>query len=136
MKVDSISHYHSELDVSSSGQSETENNISNSELENEHSDVKSTSNPTDGSEVDKDELIGLLDRVNQYAEIQQVNLRLKVDESIDRIIVSVLDQKSGEVIRQIPSEHAIKQAKDIDAALKEFLSPSADRVISLLSDKV
>lgn len=136
MKIDSISHYHSGLDVSNSGQSETENNISNSELENEHSEVKGTSNPTDVSKVDKDELIGLLDQVNQYAEIQQVNLRLKVDESIDRIIVSVLDQKSGEVIRQIPSEHAIKQAKDIDAALKEFLSPSADRVISLLSDKV
>lgn len=82
-------------------------------------------------EVSKDELIGMLDKVNKVAEAQQVNLRLKVDDDTNKIVVNVVDHVSGDVIRQIPSEHAMKLAKEIDDALEGFFSTKEQ----LISDK-
>ena len=88
-----------------------------------------------GVEVDQEKLVSMLERVNQFAEVQQVNLRLKVDDDTEQIVVSVVDHGSGDVIRQIPSEHAIKLAKGIDEALQEFFSPNPDQAIHFLSDE-
>lgn len=41
-------------------------------------------------------------------------LNFSVDEELNRSIVTVLDQETGEVIRQIPSEEMLEIAKHID----------------------
>lgn len=42
------------------------------------------------------------------------SLRFVVDEVLDRPIVSVVDEKSGEVIRQLPSEEVVRAARNIE----------------------
>lgn len=43
----------------------------------------------------------------------QTDLQFRVDESLGRVIVSVVDAKSGEVIRQMPSEEALRIARHL-----------------------
>ncbi len=42
------------------------------------------------------------------------NLEFMIDEDSDRTIVKVVDQKTKEVLRQIPSEEVIELAKALD----------------------
>lgn len=82
------------------------------------------------AEVDK-----ALEKINQYAEIQQVNLRLSVDKELNQVVVRVLDKDTDEVIRQIPSEQAIALAKKIDEVMQEFFIGGSDLAINLLDDR-
>jgi flagellar protein FlaG len=43
------------------------------------------------------------------------SLRIEVDSDIHRIIVKVINNQSGEVIRQIPSQEIVEIAKRLDA---------------------
>lgn len=82
------------------------------------------------------ELQDAVDKVNQYAEIQQVSLRLQVEKELQRVVVEVVDKDTDEVIRQIPSEQTIEIAKRLDEVMKEFFSGSVSQSFSLLSDEV
>lgn len=42
-----------------------------------------------------------------------VSLRFQVAEDVNRIIVQMVDRESGEVIRQVPGEDALKMAREI-----------------------
>lgn len=42
------------------------------------------------------------------------SLRFVVDDVLERPIVSVIDEKSGEVIRQLPSEEVVRAARNIE----------------------
>ncbi|MGH8435664.1 MAG: flagellar protein FlaG [Pseudomonas sp.] len=44
------------------------------------------------------------------------NLSFNLDDSSGRVVVKVTDSLSGEVIRQIPSEEALKLAESLDEA--------------------
>ncbi len=44
------------------------------------------------------------------------NLNFSLDDSTGRVIVKVTDAVSGEVIRQIPSEEALRLAESLDEA--------------------
>lgn len=44
------------------------------------------------------------------------NLSFNLDDSTGRVVVKVTDSVSGEVIRQIPSEEALKLAESLDVA--------------------
>lgn len=41
----------------------------------------------------------------------QTSLRFRVDDDVDRVVVSVVDRDSGDLIYQIPSEAALQIAK-------------------------
>ena len=43
------------------------------------------------------------------------SLRFQVDESLSQPIVSVVDQKSGDVIRQLPSEEIVRISRSIES---------------------
>ncbi|WP_036566145.1 flagellar protein FlaG [Oceanospirillum beijerinckii] len=88
-----------------------------------------------GTDASDDELLGILDKVNQFAEAQQVGLRLKVDDDTRRIVVSMVDNGTGEVIRQIPSEFALKLSKEIDEAIQESSMPNPEQLFSLFSEE-
>jgi flagellar protein FlaG len=49
-------------------------------------------------------------------------LKIEIDGDTDRIVVKVLDDKSGEVIRQIPSQEMIEIAKRLDAMQGIFVT--------------
>jgi flagellar protein FlaG len=50
------------------------------------------------------------------------SLKIEIDGDTDRIVVKVLDDKSGEVIRQIPSQEMIEIAKRLDAMQGIFVT--------------
>lgn len=58
-----------------------------------------------------DETVG---RMNEYVQNFQRDLQFRVDEDSQRIVVTVLDSKSGEVIRQIPSEEVLAVARSLE----------------------
>jgi flagellar protein FlaG len=55
-----------------------------------------------------------VDRANQAVQLVQRDLQFRVDEDLDRVIVSVVDTESGEIIRQIPSEEMIQIARSLE----------------------
>lgn len=53
-------------------------------------------------------------RLNQFMKITSINLHFSVDSDNSQIVVKVLNKQTGEVIRQIPSEEALKLSKAMD----------------------
>lgn len=70
-----------------------------------------------------------LEKLNEYLPVTSTNLVFEFDESGEPPVIKVLDKKSEEVIREIPSE----EFREVAKALDEF----ADKLISkgLLFDK-
>lgn len=81
----------------------------------------------DGAESQQAERVNAEKTDASYAEIEQAvtaietytqsisrNLNFSLDESSGRVVVKVTDGSSGEVIRQIPSEDALKLAESLD----------------------
>lgn len=54
--------------------------------------------------------------IKQFAQSIQRNLDFALDESSGRVVVKVTDALSGDVIRQIPSEDALRLAESLEEA--------------------
>jgi len=54
-------------------------------------------------------------RMEEYVRSVGRSLQFRVDDSSGRIVVSVRDQSTGELIRQIPSESALRIAEQIES---------------------
>lgn len=55
-------------------------------------------------------------RLNNYVQSLRRDLQFRVDEASNRVIVTVMDSESGEVIRQIPSEEVMAVAQSLEMA--------------------
>jgi flagellar protein FlaG len=51
--------------------------------------------------------------IQEFVQTIRRNLNFNVDDSSGRVVVQVTDSESGEVIRQIPSEDALKLAESL-----------------------
>ncbi len=89
-----------------------------------------------GQKGREDELQDAVEKINQYAEIQKVSLRLQIEKELQQVVVKVVDMDTDEVIRQIPSEQTIEIAKRLTEVMKEFLGGDTNSAFSLLSDEV
>jgi flagellar protein FlaG len=54
--------------------------------------------------------------INRALQEQNRDLEFSVDADSNRTIVKVIDQATGEVVRQIPTEEALQIAKALDQA--------------------
>jgi flagellar protein FlaG len=54
--------------------------------------------------------------IKQFAQSIQRNLNFDLDDTSGRVVVKVTDGVSGEVIRQIPSEDALRLAESLEEA--------------------
>lgn len=54
--------------------------------------------------------------IQQFVQTVQRNLNFSLDDSTGRVVVKVTDGASGEVIRQIPSEEALRLAESLEQA--------------------
>lgn len=54
--------------------------------------------------------------IQQFVQTVQRNLNFSLDDSTGRVVVKVTDGVSGEVIRQIPSEEALRLAESLEQA--------------------
>lgn len=55
------------------------------------------------------------EQINEFIKSSSRNLQFSVDKGTGRIIVKVVDQESGEIIRQIPPEETLAIAKNLDS---------------------
>jgi len=73
----------------------------------------------------KEEAAALVDSLNKQAErsnsLASTQVRFAVDKRSDELVVSIIDQKTDEVIRQIPAEDALERSADRDDQLKGLL---------------
>ena len=66
------------------------------------------------TEGDKKRLDQAIARMNERMQDGGRGLAFKVDPSMNRPVVTVTNQETGEVIRQIPNEVIIRMARSID----------------------
>ena len=59
------------------------------------------------------ELDDAVAKVESFLKVQNRDLAFTIDENTNRSVVTVKDSKSGDVIRQIPSEEVLKLADRI-----------------------
>lgn len=56
-----------------------------------------------------------IERLNEQMRKTGRNLNFSMDEQIDRMVITVKNSETGEVIRQIPDEAVVKAAHQIEA---------------------
>ena len=66
-----------------------------------------------------------VDDINRSEQVRSNGLRFKVDEETEKTVVSVIDQKTEEVIRQIPSEEALAIAQSLEQAIGNLIKEKA-----------
>lgn len=65
------------------------------------------------------------DSINKFLESANTQLRFKLHDQLNEYYVVIIDQKTDEVVREIPS----KKLMDTFAAMKEFVGVLIDRKI-------
>ncbi|GLQ32229.1 flagellar protein FlaG [Litoribrevibacter albus] len=68
----------------------------------------------DNSEQQEEQVQEAVSKLNDYIQNQQRNLRFSVDDDSGETVVTVLDGRSEEVIRQIPDETVLRLARKLD----------------------
>lgn len=51
---------------------------------------------------------------NETLIAKNKSVRFTIDETLDRAVVTVVDKKTGEVVRQLPSEEMLNVARNIE----------------------
>lgn len=54
-----------------------------------------------------------LEKVNQAMQAWSTGMRFEMDEDAQRLVVSIVDNETGEVLRKVPSEAVLQVAKMI-----------------------
>ena len=74
----------------------------------------------DGNEkIDKEKLV---QELNDISKSFEVDIKFSYNDKIDEVYISVIDKKSGDIIRKLPSEDAMK----IKETMKDFIGSLFD----------
>ena len=65
------------------------------------------------------------DEINHAMQAWDTGMRFEIDEDTHKLVVSIIDSKSGDVIRQIPSEEVLHVAKMIAQFQGNLISTKA-----------
>lgn len=68
------------------------------------------------TEPKREELEKAVTDIREFVQASQRKLDFSIDDSTGRIVVKVIATESGDVIRQIPSETALKLAQSLSQA--------------------
>ena len=60
-------------------------------------------------------------QIDTFLRSTNLALQFRVDDATGRMVVSVTDAETGEVIRQVPGEEALRMAERIDANIGALL---------------
>lgn len=66
------------------------------------------------AQADKQTLEEAMTSIQETTQAMQRNLNFSIDDSTGRMVVKVTDSASGEVIRQMPTEEALRLAESLD----------------------
>ena len=64
----------------------------------------------------KDELKEAVSNVEAFTQSIRRDLKFSLDDESGKVVVKVTDSKTGEIIRQMPSEEALKLAQRLEEA--------------------
>ncbi len=84
--------------------------------------VKAVAPPAPASREDLEKAVG---EMRDFARDNQRNLEFSIDDDSGRVVVKVIATDSGEVIRQLPSEAALKLAQTLNDANSLFFKDEA-----------
>lgn len=71
----------------------------------------------------------VVDKLNEVLEVTNRQLQFRVDDESQRTVISVLDQESGEKIRQIPSEEVLRLVSRM-----QEMGDGVDKAVGILID--
>lgn len=63
--------------------------------------------------------------LNRYVAGSRTDLQFRVDEEVGRVVVSIVDSESGQVLRQMPSEDALRIARYLESGPLQLLNKQA-----------
>lgn len=75
--------------------------------------------------VSSEQLSAAIDSVREYIQPFNSDLQFSVNDETNRVIVTVVDSETKEVIRQIPSEEMLAMAKALDNIKGLFIKQQA-----------
>jgi flagellar protein FlaG len=64
-------------------------------------------------------------QIDSFLRSMNRSLQFRLDESTGRMIVSICDSETGEVIRQVPGEEALRIAQNLENRLSGMLDEKA-----------
>jgi flagellar protein FlaG len=82
-----------------------------------------------GVEVSKQELESIIEKLNEHVQNVQRNLNFSVDDTSGKTVIKVVDTNTEELIRQIPSEDALR----ISESIQEQLDGAGGLILSELA---
>ena len=63
---------------------------------------------------DKEQVDNALKNINNFFQMSKRTMQFSVNEDTGKMVVEIKDEKTGEVIRQIPSEEVLQLEKKLD----------------------
>ena len=105
--------------VGNNGNTESSSN-SIKEQQNLSKDIVQNPSSTNGNGMDSQEK--LIEDLNQVSESLNVDIKFAYNEKIDEVYINVIDKNSGNVIRKLPSEEAMK----IKETMKDWIGSLFD----------
>ena len=72
--------------------------------------------PAIGQQPERADLETAVTDIRDFVQAAQRSLDFSIDDSTHRVVVKVINTDNGEVIRQIPSETALKLAQSLSSA--------------------
>lgn len=77
-------------------------------------DAAMSQSKVEGVQPDKQTVEEAVASMQETTQAMQRNLDFSIDDSTGRMVVKVTDSASGEVIRQMPTEDALRLAESLD----------------------
>ena len=70
-------------------------------------------------EIDYDEALNKIQEamqvLNERLATKDNSIRFRVDETLDRAIVTVVNEQTGEIVRQLPTDEMLQAARNIES---------------------
>jgi flagellar protein FlaG len=76
----------------------------------------------ESSSADRKVIEDTIAKIREFIGPANSSLKIEIDPDTDRIVVKILDDQSGELIRQIPSQEMVEIAKRLDAMQGIFVT--------------
>ena len=83
--------------------------------------ARTTDKVNETAKADAEQLQQAVDDINQQLSLMQKGLAFNIDEESGVAVVKVIDVKTGDLIRQIPNEEALKMASKLTDIASIFM---------------
>lgn len=87
--------------------------------------VDSVAEVTASKDSDSKKLKAAVQEIEKFVQSVKRNLEFSIDETSGKVVVKVIASETGEVVRQIPSEEALKLADNLSNASSVLFNAKA-----------